>query len=65
MVDLKNPKWDEFHYIDAQQCELRPGEKIHFGLYRAKSGGTKPDASQVRITEMPKAWYHEFFQKRV
>ena len=65
MIDLKNPKWEDFHIIDANQRELRPGEKVRCGLYRAKPGCPKPDNSQVRVTKMPKEWYNEFFQKRV
>ena len=65
MVDLKNPKWEDFHIIDAPQRDMKPGEKIHCGLYRVKPGCPKPDNSQMRITKMPKDWYDEFFQKRV
>lgn len=24
MVDLKNPKWEDFHIIDAQQHDMKP-----------------------------------------
>ena len=64
MIDLKNPKWEDFHIIDAQQRGMKPGEKIYCGFYRVKPGCPKPDNSQVRITKMPKEWYDEFFQKR-
>ena len=54
MIDLKNPKWEDFHIIDANQRELRPGEKVRCGLYRAKPGCQPNDIKRDGISTMRK-----------
>ncbi len=57
MVDLKNPKWEDFHITKSVRRELKPGEKIRCGIYRAKPGSPKPEYKQHRIVKLPEGFF--------
>ena len=65
MIDLKNPKLEDFKIIEASKHELKPGQKVHCTFFRLKPGSDKPARRKHAITEMPKEMYEAFFQKRV
>ena len=65
MIDLKNPKWEEFDIIEMPKHDLKSGQKVRCTFYRAVPGASTPDTSRCQVTDMPKEWYDEFFQKRV
>ena len=63
MIDLKNPKWDELTFIEMPKRDMNTKARCTFR--RAVPGSYRPDNSKCLITDLPKSWYDEFFQKRV
>jgi len=35
MVDLKNPKWEDFQISDMPRRELKLGQKVRCGIYHS------------------------------
>lgn len=65
MIDLKNPKWEDFDIVEMPKRELASGQKVRCTFYRAVQGACLPGASEYQVTDIPKDWYNEFFQERV
>lgn len=63
MVDLKNLKWDELTFIEMPKRDMNT--KVRCTFRRAVPGSYKPDNSKCIITDLPKSWYDEFFQKGI
>jgi hypothetical protein len=65
MVDLKNPKWEDFHISDMPKHELKPGQKVHCGIYRAKPGSPKLQYKQHSSISIPKEIFDGHLQPGV
>lgn len=65
MVDLKSPKWEDFHITKSMRRELRPGEKVRCGIYRAKPGSPKPKYKQHCTISIPKEIFDGHLQTGV
>ena len=65
MVDLKNPKWEDFHISDMPKRELKPGQKVRCGIYRAKPGSPKPQYKQHSSISIPKEIFDGHLQTGV
>ena len=61
MVDLKNLKWDELTFVEMPKRDMNT--KVRCTFRRAVPGSYRPDNSKCIITDLPKSWYDEFFQK--
>lgn len=78
MIDLKNPKWEDFHISDMPKREPLTAEKIARNLRiqkvhqmartisraRKQAGDTfpKPESKVCRIEELPKELFDKFFK---
>ena len=65
MIDLKNPKWEDFHISDMPRRELKPGQKVRCGIYRAKPGTPKPKYKQHSTISIPKEIFDGHLQTGV
>ncbi|MBR1558397.1 MAG: hypothetical protein IJ647_11735 [Prevotella sp.] len=57
MIDLKNLKWEDFQISDMPKRELKPGQKVRCGIYRAKPGSPRPEYKQHRIVKLPEGFF--------
>ena len=65
MIDLKNPKWEDFHISDMPKREAMPGEKVHCGIYRRKPGSPRPQFKQHSSISIPKEIFDGHLQTGV
>lgn len=65
MIDLKNPKWDDFQISDMPKRELKPGVKVHCGIYRRKPGSPRPQYKQHNSISIPKEIFDGHLQTGV
>ena len=65
MVDLKNPKWENFQISDMPKRELKPGQKVRCGIYRTKPGSPKPKYKQHSTISIPKEIFDGHLQTGV
>ena len=65
MIDLKNPKWEDFHISDMPRRELKLGQKVRCGIYRAKLDTPKPKYKQHSTISIPKEIFDGHLQTGV
>jgi len=65
MIDLKNPKWEDFHISDMPKREAMPGVKVHCGIYRRKPGSPSPQFKQHNSISIPKEIFDGHLQTGV
>ena len=65
MIDLKNPKWEDFHISDMPKREAMPGVKVHCGIYRRKPGSPRPQYKQHSSISIPKEIFDGHLQTGV
>ena len=78
MVDLQNPKWEDFHIIDMPKQKPLTAERIARNLKiqkvhqmaraisraRKQAGyiSTKPQSKVIRFEDMPKELFDKYFE---
>ena len=65
MIDLKNPKWEDFHISDMPKREAMPGVKVHCGIYCRKPGSPRSQYKQHSSLSIPKEIFDGHLQTGV